>query len=403
MLAALTLGCGISTLWKKTIPDSTLAAVNAIDDAVDALNNAQADWQQVLTDLQQKLTDDAQATIRNEVAVLASRSISQAGVELRCDADFMRARIIRALQGIRAELLGGSVPASEPALCQVVPIAVDRAAVPQNVTQLEFYGYDFDHADGLTVSLERSAGGPVDVTAHLARPTHYAMTLRFGAGGVQLDDKSSRFRLDWSGRAISTVDVIQPQTPVCESRTVHVTPGSVTFEPGKKGNGDDDFYGHGPRVRATVNLRVEPKAIGADVYMRAIETESDWTLAEGSKVFELYHPDPGWRIDALDGSTSATHSYTDNDQANDSYDMGSGGPVKRFVYVGDTDEDEAGRGTQVTVTFNQLTLVLVQDTDCVSDRAVMALPRRLFTDLTFRRLEPLAARQRIERGPIVRP
>ena len=403
-LLVLTLGCSfLKTLGQGTAVDATTAGVNAIDDAVDALNNAQADWQQVLRDLQAQLTDDAQATIRNEVAVLTNRLVSAVGVEFRCDADFVRARVIQALLGIKAKVLGEPVPPPEPSLCQVVPITVDRAAVPTNVTQLEFYGYDLKDAAGLSMNLERTTGTPVNVTAHLARPTNYAMTLRFGAGGVQLDDRSSRFRLDWSGRTLSTVDVIQPQTPVCESKTAHFTPGSVTYEPGKKGNGDRDFDGNGPKVRATVTLRVEPKAIGAEVYMRAAETESDWTRAEGSKVFDLYHPDPGWRIELLEGSTTATHSYTDNDHTNDSYDIGSGGPVKRFVYVGDRDGDDAGRGTQVTVTFNQLTLVLVQDTDCVSDQAVLAMPRLLISDLTFRRLEPLARAQERIRGPVVRP
>jgi hypothetical protein len=47
--------------------------------------------------------------------------------------------------------------------------------------------------------------------------------------------------------------------------------------------------------------------------------------------------DPGWRIESISGNTSDTYTYTDTDHENDSFEIGSGGPVKRFVYVGDTE------------------------------------------------------------------
>ena len=378
----------------KPVADATTAAVNAIDDAVDQINNAQSDWQQVLQDLQQKLVGDAQATLRNEVATLASRSIAQTGVELRCNADFIRGRVIQGLRSIKAKLLNSQVPPLEPAICQVVPVAVDRAAVPANIKQLEFYGYDFDHSTSLAVTLERTAGGDLDVTPLLTRPTHYAMTLPFGAGGVQLDNQSKRFRLDWNGATISTIAVVQPATPVCQSKTVHADPGAVTLEPPHQGSGDRDFSGNGPKVITTVTLNQYANKITGTVYMRARETKDDWTRAEGSKTVDLYNVDPGWRIESLGGTHSTSHTYTDSDHEDDSYDLGSGGPVKRVVYVGDEDGDDAGRGTQVIVTFNRLTMVLVQDTDCVSGEAVLSLPRELLTDVTFRRIQPVAAARR---------
>ena len=46
------------------IADPVTQAVNVLDDAIDALQNASADWQKVLQDAQRKLTEDAQSTIR---------------------------------------------------------------------------------------------------------------------------------------------------------------------------------------------------------------------------------------------------------------------------------------------------------------------------------------------------
>lgn len=375
---------------KGALADPVTQAVNVLDDAIDALQNASADWQKVLQDAQQKLTQDAQSTIRNEIANLASRSIAQAGVELRCDADFIRARLRQALQGLRAKLLGQAVPRLEPALCQVVPLGVDRELVPDRLNRIEFYGYDFDTDQTLRVWLERQGQPRVDVTAKLDRPTHYAMTLKFGASGVQLDERSERFALEWEGRTISTIAVIQPATPVCESKADNVDGLKVTFRPPRAGRGDADFGGHGPAVSTTVTLLPAADVLRARVYMRARETKADWTEASGSQDFELYRPPAGWVIERLGGATQASHSYVDSNHELDSFDLG-GGLVKRLVYMGDTDGDEAGTRTQVTVSFNRIPVELRQTGNCVPQGTVRSLKERsLISPAALHRLEPRA-------------
>lgn len=375
---------------KGAIADPVTQAVNVLDDAIDALQNASADWQKVLQDAQKKLTQDAQSTIRNELANLASRSIAQAGVELRCDADFIRARIRQALLGIRARLLGQATPRLEPALCQVVPLGVDRALVPDRLKQVEFYGYDLDTDASLRVWLERAGQPRLDVTGQLDRPTHYAMTLKFGGSGVQLDERSERFALEWEGRTISTIAVIQPSTPVCESQPAQVEEKSVTFVPPRVGSGDADFAGHGPAVSTIVTLLQAPDVLRARVYMKARETRSDWTEASGSMDFELYRPPAGWVVERLAGATQASHSYVDSNHDLDSFEMG-GGLVKRLVYVGDTDGDEAGTRTKVTVSFNRIPLELRQTGGCVPQGAVRALmERNLISPAALQRLQPRA-------------
>lgn len=390
LLGLLAIGsdCGVG----RRITDATTDAVNVLDEAVDALRNTSADWQQVLQDAQQKLTEEAQATVRNEIANIASRSIAQAGVEMRCNVDFVRARISQALLRIKARLLGSPVPSLEPALCQVVPIAVDRAAVPEHVKQLEFYGYDLDVSPQLQVYHEATSGARTDVTSRLDRPTHYAMTLKFGATGVQLDEHSERFVVQLGDRTLSTVAVIQPATPLCQSKVQPVDLQSITFVPPKQGSGDGEFDGHGPDVSTSVELSFQPKSLDMRIWMRAKETKSDWTLAEGSIDRQVFVPPPGWRIDSMVGQTVSTHSYRDSNHEKDSFDLGSGGPVKRLVYVGDTDGNDAGTRTRVDVAFNRLALELVQDTNCVSDRAVMALRAiNAISSTEFHRLEGRAA------------
>ncbi len=356
---------------QNTVEDATTKTVNALNDAIEALQAQSASWQQVLQDAQSKLTEDVQSTVRNEIANLASRSVAQAGVELRCNADFVGDRVRQGLIRIKAEFLDQPVPPVEPALCQVVPLAIDRALVPDRLKQLEIYGYDFDSATNLSMFLERTGGGRANVTGSLDRPTHYAMTLKFGATGCQLTAISQRLVLEWGGRQISTIGVIQPATPICQSKVVSIRPGNVTFVPPRVGHGNEDFSGNGPEVYARVFLEATPQSLAADVYMNAKETISDWTEASGSKSFPLFTPDPGWQIDSVVGDQLVSkYSYTDSNHTTDSFDVGSGGPVQRFEFVGDTPESEAGTRTKVDVVFNEIRLVLTQSTGCVSERSV---------------------------------
>lgn len=378
LLAVIVAGCGIAEKIQDLttrVEDLTTQTVNVLDDAIAALETQSAAWQSILQEAQARLTADAQSTIRNELANLVSRSVAQAGIEFRCNADFIGARVRQHLIRIKAGLLGQPAPPVEPALCQVVPVAVDRALVPGRLTHVEFYGYDFTAAANLAVFLERTGGTRVNVTDKLDRPTHYAMTLKFGPTGVQLDAASNRFVLEWDNRQISTIAVIQPATPVCQSRLVTLPTTRVTFAPPHT-RGNADFSGNGPRVTAMVTLVTTAQEFRARVYMRARETEHDWTTAEGMREFPLFVPDPGWRIERVVGNQVSTHSYTDGDHAMDSFDQGSGGPVRRLDFVGDTRGNEAGTRTQVEATFNPLRVELVQTADCVAAGAVRVLQDR---------------------------
>ena len=397
VLACIASACGLGPAvdrFGNVFTNSTTEAVNAIDDAVDVLESASADWQRVLQELTSKLTDDAQSTLRNEIANLASRTIAQGGVELRCSADFIGTRVRQALLRIKATFLGQNVPEAEPSLCQVVPLAVDRALVPSRLKQIEFYGYDFDHGSELAVYLESADGPRRNITSALDRPTHYAMTLRFGANGVQLDGQSSRFVLQWGGRVISTIAVIQPATPVCKSNVAPVDSVTVTLRPPKT-QGDSDFDGHGPRVRTRVDLLPSPRALTVRVFMRAKETKSDYSTAEGDQTFPVYTPPPGWEIENLVEPRSMNpHTYTDGTvDRNDDFNLG-GGPVKRLLFVGDTSGDDAGVKTQVTVSLNRLHVQLTQVGNCVSDTAARAArAQELLDDGTFNRLKVDVDRQ----------
>ena len=393
-------GCDPTKKARKTMAE-TLAA---LDDAIARAGDESENWRDVLEETRDKMTDDLQSTVRNEISSLIAKSVASTGVEARCLADFLRDRIVQDIILIRARFLGQDIPAINPSLCIVDPKAVDRELVPSRVQQIEFYGYDLTPASDLKMWLQTSSGKS-DMTDMLDYPSSYLMTMKFGANGVQLDDSSRRFILECRGQQISSVAVIQPETPICESDVIGFRPDMITLVPPHT-YGDKDFKGNGPEISAAISLIVEPLLLKARVEMLADETKSDYTRAYGIKFFPLYTPPPGWEIERVNDTLRNAHQYVDTDHDVEKVGLGSGGPAREFIFVGDSEGDDAGGKTKIDVYFNQLQIEITQVTDCVSDRAVASLiENNLIKTKVYQRLKPAMEREiqrrRSYRGDIV--
>ncbi len=396
LIAFLTTSCGIP----EAIDNLTNAATNAtnksvatLDDAINALDSPLVDWQRVLQDAIAKLDSDLQKTVRNDLSDVLTRGVSTASGEFRCDFDFIRTRIRQELILIRAKLLGTEVDYRQPALCNVVPLAVDVSRISSgDLNRLEFYGYDFDATPEVQVELVSDACTE-DVTKKLTKPTHYHLILNLGGNGVTLRPDSQMLIFKWNGNPMSTISVIQPRTPVCRTMVTTVPVKSITFIPAHT-RGDKDFKSHGPKVRADVTVLPFSDHVGAIVAMTAAETVSDWTTASGFMGYQIYKADPGWKIQRLIlNSYESSYEYTDSNVTEDLFFEGSGGPVNKFEFMGDAPGDDAGVQTMVTVHFNALRLQLIEDANCVSPTTVLGMQRaKQIRTETFERLRPAIER-----------
>jgi len=136
-------------------------------------------------------------------------------------------------------------------------------------------------------------------------------------------------------------------------KTVRVSP-TPEFIP-QHVNGDQDFHGNGPQVNVTARIEIRnTREIWATIWMRARETKSNWTEAEGSTNFMLYRNDKP--ILAILSDTFSSLNYLDTNHRRDEFNLSINDLVSKFECVGDTRGNEAGSRTGVTVHFNPIVI-----------------------------------------------
>lgn len=362
VLICLIVGCGLKRTIQDTTQDLTNNTVAMIDDAIDEITHESESWQVTLQELEDKLTDEAQSTIRAEVQNLATRTIAAAGSEIRCNVDFLGTRVVQALQRIKAELLKKPIPERNPAICQVIPTAIDMNLTPNRRNKVDISGYDFDNQP-LKLYLISNTNEKTDVTYAINRVSHYHLVLNLGSNGILLNETSGRLVLEYKDNQLSSIAVTQPVIPDCKEEEISFSPDIITFVPPHT-RGDREYDGHGPNVMARVNIYVDNNTIKAKLYMRARETKSDWSTADGSGVFTIYTVPSKKRILSIVSDKETDTNYIDSGYSEDFFEKGSGELIKRFAFIGDTDGHEAGTRTRVKVTFNKVVVRLKEIGNC---------------------------------------
>lgn len=368
-------GCDPGALIDKATNSANNAIQDAsdeIDVAISQLQNTSASWQQVLQNLEGKLVGDAKDLIGNDIQNLITRSVNHAGVEFRCDADFINQRIVEALIAIKAKLLGQTPPPLQPRFCSAIPELVDMKLVPSDVRAVTFYGFNFDtpeNRDNFQLKLESIGGAVQDVTRAISIPTAYAMTLALGPSGVPVNNNSARLLLYWRDKLVSTVSVIpvQPVVKVCQSSVDNkpMQPIGPLLPP--RTRGDSDFSGHGPTIFTSASLTNTPTDVTLRLYFHAKETKSDWTTVGGSMSTVIYRAPAGHAIDKVASATSAKVGPQDVSGTSSPkvFQLGGGGLLNRLEVIGDTDGDDVGRTGIKRVMLNPLQVIIHEVGDCV--------------------------------------
>lgn len=117
-------------------------------------------------------------------------------------------------------------------------------------------------------------------------------------------------------------------------------PRTLKYEPPHTGTGDSDYHGHGPKVAISVYIRHDNRQITLYVYMRARETQADWTTQVGRLRRVIYTAPAGKRIKAVLGKQQWPNlvSYVDDDHEVDVFSD----PLLGLIHVTGDTYDENG-------------------------------------------------------------
>ena len=388
LLVALS-GCGgCDPLGLAPVAVELRNAVDSLDRAIDSLAQESADWQVVLADLETQLVADVRSTLRAEATDLVRNGIQDAGLELRCNSEYLARRAAQELTRLRNDLArqfnelpdrarGGpgldlkAEPEDEPFVCTAVPSAVDLQLAVERRPKLDVYGFGL-LSRPITAEVVDTAGSRRNVTAGLGVLGDFHMVLDLTEGGAAPEAPDARVVFSWDKESRSVVPILATtRERTCTTRTVVVPGVPHTFTPDHD-RGDRDFSGHGPcvRLRADLELDAEARRLEAEIDLTAREcdgsevSQSDYTRASGETTIEVFEvTDPGERILSFDLDPRFRDSYRDSDHEDDLRTFGGTALFEKVRYVGDTFGDEAGDRTGAEMFFRRLEIQVERCTD----------------------------------------
>jgi len=104
-----------------------------IQNVINTLDRQSSAWQATLTQRESDLTGKAQNLVL-QVDALLQRGIASAGGEIRCDTDFIGARVKHGLEQIIAVFDHAPLAPLPPSICHAVPDHVDRRLDPSQLS-----------------------------------------------------------------------------------------------------------------------------------------------------------------------------------------------------------------------------------------------------------------------------
>lgn len=130
----------------------------SFDAAIQNLSSQSVSWQNTLGNLETDLVQQGRQTLANEVQSLIARGTAAIGLEARCGADFLRARLREELQQISDRFLHRDATPPTPKLCSVDPPSVDLRRTPsERPSTLNVYGFNLSTRN-LTVAVVDAGG-----------------------------------------------------------------------------------------------------------------------------------------------------------------------------------------------------------------------------------------------------
>ncbi len=353
------------------IESSIDKALEVIDNGIRDIERDSGSWQTILQRVANQLPQEISETVRVDAQSLATRSIATAGIEFRCNVDFLASRAIESLRRLKAELLNQNPPPLPPAFCLVDPASIDLKVSPTKWSTVILYGYDVDHKDSagkpLQVLLLTSQGGTIPLPeSRIGRTTHYQITLNLGGMARQLyRDRITKIVMSWSDKSEGYPQIVViPWEARRQTNTVSIGNTGPYYPPCTHGDRDFDTGDDDPTyLEVRGEIRITEQTIDNRMYMYAREAKPDNTEVNGwSQWARAYTAPNGWRIVEVRPNVASRHTASVTVHGRIAYHRPAGEVVEYFEVWVDQDGDEAGTWSRIITHWRPLNIKIEEVT-----------------------------------------
>lgn len=353
--------------------DEIQEAINKIDRGIDVIHGESDKWNSTVRDIADNFPKEAKELVRNELTQLVQRSIMSAGVEFRCETDFLANRAIQGLLRIKAILKKEKPPEIVPSFCQISPSVLDLNVPPASRSTVVIAGYDMDQKDAKNnllkyVLYSDITKQKIDVdNSRVGRTTHYENIINASGSDWEKmlkDNKITKIQLFWNDTKIDSAEVLIISKKPQKKEIAGVNLGEISLTP-KHVRGDADFNVHNDKpmsFHVIGEAKIEDDKIMTRIYMNAREERPDWTQVEAWSEWNTAYTAPhGWKIISFAPQKKSERKGLINQNGARKENLPSGELVTIFNINGDRDGNEAGTWTGVTATFNNQVKIRLEE------------------------------------------
>lgn len=339
-------------------------AIDMVDRAIEQLTQESASWQFIVQRLAEEFPEGVRSTIRNEVQLLAARTITHSAHEFVCPVDFYRDSMIYELRRVRAMLLDEpAISPLPPRVCTITPNVVNLN--DDSNEHIDINGFNLDTAPVSVQLVSLATNQLVQVPeVYYNHTTHYQHVLLIEQLRPILEEQAIvQINVTWEG--ILTRDIgVTPRQSRDMPQLCQIT-HPVQFMPVRLVQGDRDFDTDDDNwlsYRVGAETKLERNAVWLRLYMYAHEDDPDnTTVDEWGPWQQICAPsDPMHQQLVGYDAGAATSSYAEGVVNNDGHEVAkhhpTSGPIAEFTIQADHDGDDVGYYTQVEARLRYIQL-----------------------------------------------
>jgi hypothetical protein len=354
----------------------------ALNDALNGLARTSDGWIEALEIARDALVDDDDETLAMEIALLLRATRATVNGASLCTEQHAEQRIRRVVEDVLDARRHGesTILPVEPLVCLIDPPKLSIETEPAIWEKGEISGYDFDRLDlkgeqmQLYLFITSDEG---EELRHIPWPPNsprvFDATVDLWSIDQDLADSDLYRHLEvwWGGSRLRTIHMI----PSNHSGTVPIPSDArlFSFVPREQTGDDADFDGE-CQIGASAKLMIQPSdatKLVLQLQMHAFELGKGTTEVMGvsdlnDAAFVVFEAESGYQIEEILKPHPADRiDFKDDDHDVDfPHDSSSGDPplVKQWRFVGDTDGDEAGTRTRMSVKLEDI-IVRVAETE----------------------------------------